>query len=172
MACGGEERGGTGHSPPLARSLSRASASAMRVAISQGRWTDPIGARLRVWTALFPYRGYGRSPGRADRVWKGANDDGCCSASLENEFAGLCATRRMGPDAVVATDGRSPMDRDGAVARLREPEAELKALGVQPLYLFGLMDVKERAAEILGRRCAAPQRREHGRDECMPAQIM
>ena len=69
------------------------------------------------------------------------------------------------------------MDRDEAIARLREHEAELKALGVQHLYLFGsiargearaesdvdllfdhergklslfgLMDVKERAAQIL-----------------------
>ena len=72
------------------------------------------------------------------------------------------------------------MDRTEAIARLREHEAELKALGVQRLYLFGstargdaraesdvdlffdhergklslfgLMDVKERAAEILGRK--------------------
>jgi uncharacterized protein len=72
------------------------------------------------------------------------------------------------------------MDRNDAIARLREHEAELKALGVQHLYLFGstargeagaesdvdlffdhergklslfgLMDVKERAAQILGRK--------------------
>jgi predicted nucleotidyltransferase len=71
------------------------------------------------------------------------------------------------------------MERDAAIARLREHEAELRRLGVQHLYLFGstargearddsdvdlffdyeygtlslfgLMDVKERAAEILGR---------------------
>jgi uncharacterized protein len=71
------------------------------------------------------------------------------------------------------------MDRAEAIARLREPEAELKRLGVQHLYLFGstargdaredsdtgfffdyekgkpglfeLMDVKESAARILGR---------------------
>ena len=70
------------------------------------------------------------------------------------------------------------MKRTEAITRLREHEAELKALGVQHLYLFGstardeagpksdvdlffdhergklglyeLMDVKERAAEILG----------------------
>jgi uncharacterized protein len=70
------------------------------------------------------------------------------------------------------------MNRDEAIARLRQHEAELKALGVQHLYLFGstargeahpdsdvdlffdhpegalglyeLMDVKERTAEILG----------------------
>jgi uncharacterized protein len=72
------------------------------------------------------------------------------------------------------------MDRNEAIIRLREHEAELKALGVQHLYLFGstargvagpesdvdlffdhergklglfaLMDVKERAAQILGRK--------------------
>jgi predicted nucleotidyltransferase len=70
------------------------------------------------------------------------------------------------------------MTRDEAIARLIEHEAELKRLGVQSLYLFGstarneatdgsdvdlffdhergkfglfeLMDVKDRAAEILG----------------------
>lgn len=73
---------------------------------------------------------------------------------------------------------RLAMGRDETIARLREHEAELKALGVQHLYLFGstargearaesdvdlffdhergklslfrLMDVKERAAQILG----------------------
>jgi uncharacterized protein len=77
-------------------------------------------------------------------------------------------------------DARSTMDRDEVIARLREHEAELKALGVQHLYLFGstvrgeagaesdvdlffehergklslfgLMDVKERARQILGRK--------------------
>jgi len=72
------------------------------------------------------------------------------------------------------------MDRDQAIARLKEHEAELKQLGVRHLYLFGstargdagedsdvdlffdhergklglfqLMDVKERAVEILGRK--------------------
>ena len=70
------------------------------------------------------------------------------------------------------------MDRTDAISRLRQHEAELKALGVEHLYLFGstargeanaesdvdlffdhergklglyeLMDVKARAAEILG----------------------
>jgi predicted nucleotidyltransferase len=72
------------------------------------------------------------------------------------------------------------MERDAAIARLREHEAELKQLGVQHLYLFGstardearpdsdidlffdyqrgklglyeLMDVKEAAARILDRK--------------------
>jgi predicted nucleotidyltransferase len=72
------------------------------------------------------------------------------------------------------------MERDDAIATLRRHEAELKALGVLHLYLFGstsrgeasedsdvdlffdhekgklglfgLMDVKERASEILGRK--------------------
>jgi len=72
------------------------------------------------------------------------------------------------------------MDRGEAIARLREHETELKRLGVQHLYLFGstargdaredsdidlffdyekgklglfeLMDVKEAAARILGRK--------------------
>ena len=72
------------------------------------------------------------------------------------------------------------MDRTEAITRLRDHEAELKALGVERLYLFGstargeagpesdvdlffdhergklslfdLMDVKERAAQILGRK--------------------
>jgi predicted nucleotidyltransferase len=72
------------------------------------------------------------------------------------------------------------MERDEAIARLREHEAELKQLGVQHLYLFGstargearqdsdvdlffdyekgkfslfdLMDVKDTAARILGRK--------------------
>lgn len=71
------------------------------------------------------------------------------------------------------------MERDQAIARLREHEAELKRLGVQHLYLFGstargdarddsdidlffdyqegkfglfdLMDVQEYASRILGR---------------------
>jgi uncharacterized protein len=71
------------------------------------------------------------------------------------------------------------MDRDAAIARLREHEGELKQMGVRTLYLFGstargearqdsdvdlffdyeegkfglfdLMDVKERASTILGR---------------------
>ena len=71
------------------------------------------------------------------------------------------------------------MNRDEAITRLKEHEAELKRLGVDHLYLFGstardeagnesdidlffdypkgklglfeLMDVKERAASILGR---------------------
>jgi uncharacterized protein len=71
------------------------------------------------------------------------------------------------------------MDRNETIARLREHEAELRALGVQRLYLFGsaardeagansdidllfdyekgklslfgLMAVKERTTEILGR---------------------
>jgi len=71
------------------------------------------------------------------------------------------------------------MERDAAIARLRENEAELRRLGVQRLYLFGstargearddsdvdlffdfekgslslfgLMDVKQRTAQILGR---------------------
>ena len=72
------------------------------------------------------------------------------------------------------------MKRDEAINRLKRHEAELKQLGVQHLYLFGstasgearedsdvdlffdyergklslfgLMDVKERAAQILGRK--------------------
>lgn len=72
------------------------------------------------------------------------------------------------------------MKRDEAIARLRQHEAELKQLGVQRLYifgstardeageesdvdlffdhargelsLFGLMDVQERATQILGSR--------------------
>ncbi|BDV39286.1 nucleotidyltransferase family protein [Methylocystis bryophila] len=72
------------------------------------------------------------------------------------------------------------MDVEEAISRLRAHEAELKRLGVEHLYLFGstargsagadsdvdlffdhqkgklglyeLMDVKERAAEILGRK--------------------
>jgi len=72
------------------------------------------------------------------------------------------------------------MERSEAIARLREHEAELKRLGVEHLYLFGstargearedsdvdlffdyergrfglfdLMDVKERASGILGRK--------------------
>jgi predicted nucleotidyltransferase len=77
-------------------------------------------------------------------------------------------------------DARLSMDRTEAITRLREHEAELKELGVEHLYLFGstargdagvdsdvdlffdhergkmslfgLMDVKERAAQILGRK--------------------
>ncbi len=72
------------------------------------------------------------------------------------------------------------MERDEAIETLKRHEAELKALGVRHLYMFGstargeakpdsdvdlffdhergklglfqLMDVKERAAEILGRK--------------------
>jgi uncharacterized protein len=78
-----------------------------------------------------------------------------------------------------APDGQQ-MQRDEAIEKLRQHEAELKQLGVQHLYLFGstargeartdsdvdlffdyekgalglfqLMDVKQRAAEILGCR--------------------
>jgi predicted nucleotidyltransferase len=73
-----------------------------------------------------------------------------------------------------------PMERDEAINRLKKHEAELRQLGVEHLYLFGstargdasdmsdvdlffdhekgqlglfeLMDVKERAASILGRK--------------------
>jgi uncharacterized protein len=72
------------------------------------------------------------------------------------------------------------MDRTAAIAKLKEHQAELKQLGVEHLYLFGstargdagpdsdvdlffdyekgklglfqLMDVKERASSILGRK--------------------
>ncbi len=72
------------------------------------------------------------------------------------------------------------MDRTAAIAKLKDHEAELKQLGVEHLYLFGstargeagpdsdvdlffdyekgklglfqLMDVKERASSILGRK--------------------
>ena len=72
------------------------------------------------------------------------------------------------------------MERDAAIARLKEHEAELRRLGVQSLYLFGstarneagvesdvdlffdyergkfglfqLMDVKDAATRILGRK--------------------
>ena len=74
----------------------------------------------------------------------------------------------------------SPMKRDEAMSRLKEHEAELKRLGVERLYMFGstvrgdarddsdvdlffdhekgklglfeLMEVKERAADILGHK--------------------
>ncbi len=74
----------------------------------------------------------------------------------------------------------SSMDRDEAISRLKEHEAELKALGVKHLYLFGstargeakkssdidlffdhergklglfqLMELKERTASILGQQ--------------------
>ena len=79
------------------------------------------------------------------------------------------------------------MERDDAIARLREHEAELKRLGVEHLYLFGstargearedsdvdlffdhpegslglyeLMDVKEAASRILGRKADIMTRR-------------
>jgi uncharacterized protein len=79
------------------------------------------------------------------------------------------------------------MDRDAAIARLKEHEAELKRLGVEHLYLFGstargaaredsdvdlffdhplgslglfeLMDVKDAAARILGRKTDIMTRR-------------
>jgi len=79
------------------------------------------------------------------------------------------------------------MNRDEAITRLRQHEAELKALGVEHLYLFGstargearpdsdvdlffdhaegalglyeLMDVKERAAQILGCKAEIMTRR-------------
>jgi predicted nucleotidyltransferase len=79
------------------------------------------------------------------------------------------------------------MNREEAITRLRQHEAELKALGVQHLYLFGstargdarpdsdvdlffdhpegalglyeLMDVKERTAQILGCRADIMTRR-------------
>lgn len=79
------------------------------------------------------------------------------------------------------------MRRDEVIERLKEHEAELKQLGVEHLYLFGstarnearpasdvdlffdhpegslglyeLMDVKERAAEILGRKADIMTRR-------------
>jgi len=79
------------------------------------------------------------------------------------------------------------MDRTAAIARLKEHEAELKQLGVEHLYLFGstargearedsdvdlffdhplgslglfeLMDVKEAAARILGRKIDIMTRR-------------
>ena len=79
------------------------------------------------------------------------------------------------------------MDRDAAIAKLREHQAELKRLGVEHLYLFGstargearedsdvdlffdhplgslglfaLMDVKDAAARILGRKADIITRR-------------
>jgi predicted nucleotidyltransferase len=79
-----------------------------------------------------------------------------------------------------APDHAMPMNRDEAIAKLKQHEAELKQLGVEHLYLFGstarddaspdsdvdlffdyqegklglfqLMDVKERASSILGRK--------------------
>jgi predicted nucleotidyltransferase len=79
------------------------------------------------------------------------------------------------------------MERNAAIARLREHEAELKNLGVEHLYLFGstargdarqdsdvdlffdhplgslglfqLMDVKDAAARILGRKTDIMTRR-------------
>ncbi len=79
------------------------------------------------------------------------------------------------------------MERDEAIAKLKEHEAELRQLGVEHLYLFGstargdaraesdvdlffdhargklglfqLMDVKERAAAILGRKTDIMTRR-------------
>jgi len=79
------------------------------------------------------------------------------------------------------------MDRDTAIARLKAHEAELKQLGVEHLYLFGstvrgdaradsdvdlffdhpvgslglyeLMDVKEAATRILGRKADIMTRR-------------
>ena len=79
------------------------------------------------------------------------------------------------------------MDRDAAIAKLKEHEAELKRLGVEHLYLFGstargearedsdvglffdhplgslglfeLMDVKDAAARILGRKADIMTRR-------------
>jgi uncharacterized protein len=79
------------------------------------------------------------------------------------------------------------MDRDAAIAKLKEHEAELKQLGVEHLYLFGstaraearedsdvdlffdhplgslglfeLMDVKDAAARILGRKTDIMTRR-------------
>jgi predicted nucleotidyltransferase len=79
------------------------------------------------------------------------------------------------------------MERDDAIARLREHEAELRQLGIEHLYLFGstvrgdaradsdvdlffdhplgsiglyeLIDLKERASEILGRKADIMTRR-------------
>jgi predicted nucleotidyltransferase len=79
------------------------------------------------------------------------------------------------------------MDRDAAIAKLKEHQAELKRLGVEHLYLFGstargearedsdvdlffdhplgslglfeLMDVKDAAARILGRKTDIMTRR-------------
>ena len=90
-----------------------------------------------------------------------------------------------------APDHTKPMNRDDAIAKLKQHEAELKRLGVEHLYLFGstareearedsdvdlffdhaegslglfelidVIDVKDAAARILGRRwrVMAPQR--------------
>jgi len=81
---------------------------------------------------------------------------------------------------MVKNTGTNLMERDQAIERLKQHEAELKKLGVQHLYLFGstasgeaqpdsdvdlffdyekgalglfqLMEVKERASHILGRK--------------------
>ena len=80
-----------------------------------------------------------------------------------------------------------PMNRDDAIAKLKQHEAELRRLGVEHLYLFGstareearedsdvdlffdhpegslglfeLMDVKDAAARILGRKTDIMTRR-------------
>jgi uncharacterized protein len=110
-------------------------------------------------------------------------------ASLTTKFAG-CQPRDGGGGAARSSFIRLPatlklcytvtMDRNKAISRLMEHEAELKKLGVEHLYLFGstasgkaqdrsdidlffdhekgklglfeLMDVKERTAKILGRK--------------------
>jgi predicted nucleotidyltransferase len=82
---------------------------------------------------------------------------------------------------------RQPMQRDEVIAKLRRHEAELRRLGVEHLYLFGsaargearedsdvdlffdhpegslglfqLMDVKDAAARILGRKTDIMTRR-------------
>lgn len=84
-------------------------------------------------------------------------------------------------------DHPRPMNRDDAIAKLKQHEAELRRLGVEHLYLFGstareearedsdvdlffdhpegslglfeLMDVKDAAARILGRKTDIMTRR-------------
>ena len=93
-------------------------------------------------------------------------------------FAPLGFIRMCYIDLLASTSLRDIMERDEAIERLRQHESELKALGVQHLYMFGstvrgeaksdsdvdlffdhpvgsiglyeLMDVKEAAARILG----------------------
>jgi hypothetical protein len=94
--------------------------------------------------------------------------------------AGTLAKSGVIPSYSARHDGRPPMQREEAIAKLREHEAELRQLGVQRLYLFGstargearedsdvdlffdyekgklglfeLMDVKEQASRILGHK--------------------
>jgi uncharacterized protein len=120
--------------------------------------------------ATAPSQTIGPASANANDSSGGASDRGDCSE----------AAKSKGVETVIGICYIATMERDEAISRLRQHEADLKRLGVEHLYMFGstargdaardsdvdlffdyqkgklgvyeLMDVKAYAASILGRK--------------------